>query len=69
LREPKIIEKNIDYICFTDNKKIKSKKWKLIYVVPNFKSNLENRKYKILPHKYLDKYDESLYIDGNIQII
>lgn len=69
LREPKIIESAIDYICFTDSKKLKSTIWKIIYVDQNLKEKNQNRKYKMLTHKYLSDYDESLYVDGNIKII
>lgn len=31
LRSPKILEKNIEYICITDQKDLKSNDWKLIY--------------------------------------
>ena len=32
LNEIKNIEKGIDYICYTNNKKIKSKTWKVKYI-------------------------------------
>lgn len=69
LRDPKKVDTNIDYICFTDDKKLSSKAWKIIYIKPVLSPNMENRRYKILTHKFLKEYDQSLYIDANIQII
>jgi len=57
-----------DFICFTDKKK-KSSKWKIKLVKSDLSPEILNRKYKILPHKYLKKYEVSLYIDANIKIL
>jgi hypothetical protein len=57
-----------DFICFTDKKK-ESSNWKIKLVKSDLSSEILNRKYKILPHKYLKKYDVSLYIDANIKIL
>src|SRR5690606_33275030 len=63
-------EKNIDYICFTNNKRLKSNFWKIIYIE---NENLDNtrlaRKLKILGHSYILKnYDISIWIDGSMNI-
>ncbi|QJQ15133.1 glycosyltransferase domain-containing protein [Enterobacter hormaechei] len=70
LQEPKRVESNIDYICFTDNQDVQSSKWKVIYISDEELKNhsILNRKYKFFPHLFLEKYEQSLYIDGNIQI-
>ena len=51
LNEVLVKEEGIDYICFTNNKKIKSKTWKVIYVE---NGNLDNchlaRKLKMIGH-------------------
>ena len=57
-----------DFICFT-NKKKESSTWKIKLVKPDLSPEVLNRKYKILAHKYLKKYDVSLYIDANIKIL
>ena len=57
-----------DFICFTDKKK-KSTKWKIKLVKSNLSPEILNRKYKILAHQYLKKYNVSLYIDANIKIL
>ena len=65
---------NFDLICFTDNPNLRynSYNWN-IYPIPNdllqFSKIKQQRLLKILPHKYLSKYDISIWIDGNITII
>lgn len=65
--------KGWDFICFTNNKKIKSNFWKLRYIENNTKDVLENiklaKKYKMLGFKELEEYDVFLYIDARISII
>jgi len=67
---PKISYKpnNCDFICFTEDD-ISSNDWKIIkspviYSDPNRNA----KRFKILPHKYLKKYDYSIWIDGNMTI-
>ena len=49
LKEIKNKEKNIDYYCFTNNKNIKSKTWKVEYIEDKKLSNIIlARKTKIL---------------------
>lgn len=61
---------NVDYICFTDNKWLKSSIWNVIYVDPFYTdSNRSAKIYKILPHKFLpNEYDKSVWIDGNFSV-
>lgn len=70
LREPSKITPGWDYVCFTNNPQLKSKKWKIIYInnAEKLDSFRLNRKIKILYHKYLPNYDISIYIDSNIII-
>ena len=66
---PKVVNKNIKYVCFTD-KKMKCYSWEIRVVKPEFKDPMrENRKYKILSHKYFEEYQYSIYIDGNFEIL
>lgn len=59
-----------DYICFTDDKDLTSKSWKVIYIdTEEYSSNLMNRMFKWLPHRFLEKYDISLYIDTNVILL
>ena len=62
-------EAGIDYICYTNNKKIKSKTWKVIYINDNEDNIRIARKYKILGSDYIiGNYDISVWVDGNFQI-
>lgn len=67
LKEVRINE-GIDYICFTNNKKIKSETWKIIYIEDNKLDNhYLSRKIKMLGDPYLDKnYTLSIYVDASI---
>jgi len=59
----------VDYICFTD-KDIESKTWKVVKSTPIYNdSNRTAKKYKVLPHRYLNDYDWSVWVDGNIKVI
>lgn len=69
LNDNQFQEPGIDYICFTD-RDIKSSTWKIIKATPVYEDpNRNAKKYKILPHRYLPKYDYSIWIDGNIEVI
>lgn len=72
LIEPKYIDQNCDYICFTDNKNLTSNIWKIRVIDESEKEKEETktaRKYKILPHRYLKEYKYSVWIDGNFEIV
>ncbi len=70
LLEPKCKSENCDYICFTDNPKLRTKTWKLARLPSEGLSPaLQNRKVKICPHLYFPNYEYSVYVDGNIEII
>lgn len=69
LRDIKKTENGIDYICYTNNKKIKSKFWNVKYISDDKLSDLElSRKIKMLGTEELKKYDVTIYIDGNFTI-
>ena len=69
LYEPEIIPDNVDYICFTDNKDMKSDIWDVRYVLPLYEDSTRNaRKYKLLVHRYLEEYDISIWVDGNFLV-
>lgn len=70
IKEPLLKNEGIDFICFTDNKKLKSKRWNFIYVENTWGNpTIANRFYKIIGFKdYLSKYKQSIYVDGSIII-
>ncbi len=58
---------NYDFVCFTNQKDIKSDIWQIRFVEEaNYLPNIANRKYKMLPHLFLKDYEESIYIDANV---
>ena len=60
---------DIEFICFSDNKNLKTKGWKQIYFNDKNLSIVEKtRKIKLFPHYFLKDIEESLYVDGNISI-
>ena len=62
------LKEGIDFICYTNNKKVKSKTWKVIYIEDESLSNVQlARKIKILGTEELKKYDVTLWMDGDIQ--
>lgn len=72
--EPINVEKDIDYILFTDLDISPDSVWRKIDVTqfPEYKkfSPVQmNRKIKILPELFLKEYDYSIYLDGNIEIV
>ena len=71
LSEPKFVG-NYDFICFTDNKDIKSTVWKIRDIPEDLKSLSkvkQQRCVKICPHKYLKEYDVSVWVDGCVEIL
>lgn len=70
LLTPKYVNDDWDYICFTDNDNIKSDFWEIrIMEHLDLDKGKKARKYKVLPHIYLPKYNYSLWIDGNYRIV
>lgn len=69
VNELKFKEEGIDYYLFTNNKKVKSSTWNVIYIKDDTLSNTKlARKIKILGHNVISKYDICVWIDGNIII-
>lgn len=63
-----------DYICFTDNTQLLQQKQVAFWQIrPLARSDLDNvrlnRYHKLNPHIILPEYEESIYIDGNINIL
>ncbi|GFI50404.1 hypothetical protein IMSAGC020_01610 [Lachnospiraceae bacterium] len=69
--QPVYQEDGVDYICFTNNKKLRSSQWRIMYIEDNDQLGnvLLARKVKILGHPILDKqYDISIWVDGTVQV-
>lgn len=71
LNEPKELYPGCEFVCFTDQANLQSKKWKVIHVDlgKNTLPNVANRMYKFFPHQHFPNYQSSLYVDSNIQIL
>lgn len=62
---PKLKERNIDYYLFTNNKKIVSDFWQVVYIENQDLDNIRlARKIKVLGHPVLEKYDITVWLDG-----
>lgn len=71
LNDPQYISDGFDYICFTDNDRLKSDIWEIRQLpkeVENFSLIKKQRNVKVNPHIYLKEYDISIWVDGNILI-
>jgi hypothetical protein len=69
LIEPHRKYPNCEFICFTDQKHLKSEIWDIVYIdIDGISGTYKNRRLKMLPHIYLKDYHRSLYIDANIGI-
>lgn len=70
LKDPLQLTQGCDYVCFTNNNRIKSKKWQIVKLDIREKgASLTNRMIKILgPYHELKQYQYSLYIDGTIMV-
>lgn len=67
------INKNYDYVCFTDNLDLIDKgqlgEWKILPLQFNKLDNIRNaRWHKTHPHKLFPSYKYSIWVDGNIDI-
>src|SRR5512140_918067 len=66
--QPVAAKSQIDFLCFTDNRQIASRTWKIVYVDPVFPldPSRSSRLYKICAHRFLKDYAASLYIDNTV---
>lgn len=74
LIQPSCYNPDYDYICFTDNKDWIEKGiigvWQIRSLFENkFSNALNNRWHKTHPRILFPEYDDSIYIDGNIDIL
>ncbi len=63
---------NYDYICYSDNPDAcQNKGWDIIPIerVPDVDPCRQAKYYKVLPHKFLQKYEISIWVDGNKRVI
>lgn len=59
----------VDFVCFTDSENLEAPGWKIRIVRTDEADPVhKNREIKFFPNRFLDGYDESIYIDGNIAV-
>ena len=70
LRQPEVLDGDFDYICFTDAVgRSEEGVWQIRPIPYSCDDPTRLSRYvKLLPHKVLGEYDESLWIDANIAI-
>lgn len=72
--EPHFIDTNTEYYIITDNKNLKTEKFKKIIIpeeiLKKFNNNnvIINRYYKLNPNVVFNDYDYTIYIDGNVNV-
>ncbi|WP_175612652.1 glycosyltransferase domain-containing protein [Fusobacterium mortiferum] len=71
LKTHKYIDFDWDYICYTNNKNIKSDGiWKIKELeFDKLDNSKNNRWHKLNPHLLFKEYEESIYLDGNVRIL
>lgn len=71
LKNPKYISDGFDYVCFTDNLEMKSDVWDIRPLPKECDelSQVKKQRYvKINPHKVLNDYDISIWVDGCVSL-
>ena len=68
LHEIEVTDKNVDFICYTNNENLKSKTWKIIYIKNDGLTDHQlSRKIKMLGTDYINKkYDISVWQDASV---
>lgn len=69
LKEPLVINKEVDYICYCDTVPTHEKNtvWKFKHIYDSA-GRLSQRILKAFPQEIFNKYDQSIWVDGSIQI-
>ena len=68
LKEPAVMTPGWDYVCFTDNPKLKSSTWKIRRIEPSGDPVRAARRVKCLSHEYMKQYPFTVWVDGKLQI-
>lgn len=68
LSEVEVIDKNVDFICYTNNRNIKSNTWKIFYIDnEDLNDHQLSRKIKMLGTDYINEnYDVSVWQDASV---
>lgn len=68
LHAPRERQPGVQYVCFTDNPRLKSTAWGIRYCPPSGDPMLQAKRMKVLAHEMVD-CDLSIWIDGNIELV
>ncbi len=68
-KEVKIKDPNARYILFTDNRKLKSNTWEVVYIDNVTDPRLQARILKTQPYIYLPYHDYNIWIDASFEPI
>jgi hypothetical protein len=69
LKEPLFIDSSITYVCFTNNKKLRSKIWNIEQIKNGeFSDRKLARVIKLRPHVFFKEYETSVWVDGKFEI-
>ena len=70
LHDPMVVEPGVHYVCYTDQRHIKSDIWDVRYInkVPEEERAVRVREYKMLPHKFFPEYESSIWLDASLII-
>lgn len=69
LNEPLYTNNNITYVCFTNNRNLKSDVWNIEYIKDNRLNDMYMaKKIKLMPNEYCKGYETSVWVDGKYLI-
>ena len=66
LKNPVHVDKNVKYVCFTDNPDLKSTIWDIRYLPPMV--DRMDKYLKLFPTTLFPDYDISIWVDGSVRI-
>ena len=69
LHDPEMELDGWDFVCFTDRTDFKSDVWTIKPSLKIYDGVRDSKKPKILPHRYLQDYEISIWVDGDAKII
>lgn len=66
--QPVALDSSMEFVCFTDDRRLKSGTWQIRHVTPLFETDpvRSQRALKIRAHTLLPDHDTSLYIDNSL---
>ena len=69
LHEPLFVDGGVTYVCFTDNRDIRSDVWQIEYIQDDGLDSMHlAKKVKLFPHLYIKGYETSVWVDGKLGI-